>query len=377
MVKAERYPVLRHGRALFAVNAAFCKGCQKSMRGVTFDRHGGTEVLQYRDDLPIPEPGVGEVLLRIKAAAMNYNDIWARQGVPGMDFLMPHISGTDGAGIVEALGPNVTTVAVGDEVVVNGAFSCGDCTECIRGWPMFCKQFRIWGFETGPNQGSEADYATVPARNVIPKPANTSFAEVAAISNVLATAWRMLVTRANMRAGDHILVWGAAGGLGTAAVQLIRAFGAKSIAIVGSEEKGALVSSLGADYVLNRKTQRITKEVMRITGKRGVDIVFEHSGAETWEMSTHCLRWGGTIVTCGATTGFKAPLDIRFLWTKQQNYLGSHFATTAESRDSLRFIESGQVKAVIGETLPLKDIVRGHELLARGDVAGKIVLLPE
>lgn len=262
------------------------------MKGVTFDRHGGTEVLQYRDDLPIPEPGYGEVLLRIKAAAMNYNDIWARQGVPGMDFPLPHISGTDGAGIVEALGPNVTTVAVGDEVVVNGAFSCGDCVECVRGWPMFCPKFRIWGFETGPNQGSEAEYATVPARNVIPKPGNTSFEEVAAISNVLATVWRMLVTRARMGAGDCILVWGAAGGIGTAAIQLIRAFGAKSIAVVGSEDKAKLVSDLGADYVLNRKSQRITREVMKITRKRGVDIVFEHSGAATWEESTHCLRWG-------------------------------------------------------------------------------------
>lgn len=347
------------------------------MKGVVFERHGGPEVLEYRHDLPIPEIATNEVLLRIKAAAMNYNDIWARQGVPGMDFIFPHISGTDGAGVVEAVGADVRNVKVGDEVVVNGAFSCGNCTECVRGIPMFCPEFRIWGFETGPYQGSEAEYAAVPARNCILKPANTTFEEITAISNVLATVWRMLVTRARMQAGDTVLIWGATGGIGSAAIQLCRVFGAKSIAIVGNDAKGRLATDLGADYVINRKEQRVTREVLKITGKKGVDIVFEHSGAATWETSMHCLRWGGTIVTCGATTGFKAPLDIRFLWTKQQNYLGSHFATTAESHDSLRFVANGQIKAVIGETLPLSEIARGHDLLASGEVAGKIVLIPD
>ena len=347
------------------------------MKGVTFERHGGTEVLEYRDDLPIPEIGPNEVLLRVKASAMNYNCIWAREGVPGMDFIFPHMNGTDGAGIIEAVGNEVTNVKVGDEVVVNGAFSCGNCYECIRGVPMFCPEFLIWGFETGPNEGADAEYAKVPARNCIQKPQNTSFEEIAAIANVLATVWRMLVTRAKMQPGDHVLIWGAAGGIGSAAVQLCRVFGAVPIAVVGSEEKAKVVADLGAEHIINRKTQRVAREVLKITGRKGVDIVFEHSGAATWETSMHALRWGGTIVTCGATTGFKAPLDIRFLWTKQQNYLGSHFATTAESIDCLKFVESGQIKPVIGEVLPLSEIVRGHELLEAGEVSGKIVLIPE
>jgi NADPH2:quinone reductase len=348
-----------------------------AMKAVMFEKHGGTEVLQYRDDLPIPKIGPREVLLRIKAAAMNYNCIWARQGLPGMDFKLPHINGTDGAGVVVEVGSEVTTVKVGDEVVVNGAFSCGDCVECIRGVPMFCPHWRIWGFETGPNKGAEAEYAAVPARNCIPKPPNTSFAEIAAITNVLATVWRMLVTRARMQAGDTVLIWGATGGIGSAAIQLCRVFGAKTIAIVSSAEKAKVAAELGADYVINRTEQRVTREVMNITNKRGVDIVFEHSGAATWETSTYCLRWGGTIVTCGATTGFKAPLDIRFLWTKQQNYLGSHFASISETVDALRFVKSGQIKAVINEIMPLKDVVRGHEMLEKGEVIGKIVLIPE
>ena len=346
------------------------------MKAVTFDRHGGVEVLQYRDDLPIPEISPNDVLVRIKAAAMNYNDLWARKGLPGMDFILPHISGTDGAGVVEAVGSQVTHVAVGDEVMINGAFSCGHCTECNRGIPMFCEKFEIWGFQTGPNDGSEAEYGRVPARNVVPKPKNLSWEGAAAIGSVLVTVWRMLVVRAEMQPGDYVLVWGASGGLGSTAIQLCKAFGAKAIAIAGSDEKCQFATELGADFAINRNRQRINREVQKITNRRGVDIVLEHSGAETWETSTYCLKWGGTIVTCGATTGFNAPLDIRFLWNKQQNYLGSHMGSTAELVDALRFVENGHIKPVIMEVLPLEDIARGHEILESGDVKGKIVLIP-
>ena len=347
------------------------------MKAVTFERHGGVEVLQYREDLPVPEIGPTDVLLQIKAAAMNYNDIGARQGLPGMEFILPHISGTDAAGVVKEVGSAVTNVKVGDEVLVNGAFSCGVCRECIRGEPMFCPDFRIWGFQTGPNDGSEAEYGRVPARNLVPKPKDLSWEEASSIGSVLVTGWRMLVVRAKMQPGDTVLIWGATGGLGVMAIQLCRAFGVRTIAVAGDQEKCRFAEQLGADHVIDRSTQRIAREVMKITKRAGVDIVFEHTGAATWETSTHCLKWGGTIVTCGATTGFKAPLDIRFLWNKQQNYLGSHFGTTAELLDALRFVESGQIRPVVMETLALKDIVRGHEILGSGDVRGKIVLIPE
>ena len=347
------------------------------MKAVTFAEHGGVEVLQYRDDIPIPKPGPNEALIRIQAAALNYNVLWARKGLPGMDFIFPHINGTDGGGVVEEIGSEVTTVKVGDEVVVNGAFSCGDCVECVRGEPMFCPNFLIWGFQTGPNKGAEAQYAVVPARNCIQKPANIPMGEVVAIGGVLCTVWRMLITRSKMQAGDYVLIWGATGGLGTAAIQLCKVFGAIPIAIAGSDEKCQFAADLGADHVINRNKQRIAREVLKITNKRGVDIVLEHSGADTWETSTHCLKWGGTIVTCGATTGFKAPMDIRFLWNKQQNYLGSHFGSMAEEVAALKFVESGQIKGIISETLPLSEIRRGHELLESGDIFGKIVMVPE
>jgi len=241
---------------------------------------------------------------------------------------------------------------------------------------MFCPKFAIWGFQTGPNNGSEAEFGKVPARNVLPKPENVTWEGAAAIGSVLVTAWRMLVVRARLRPGDFVLVWGATGGLGTMAIQICRLLGAKSIAVVGSDAKCELAAGLGADYAINRTRQRINREVMRITERRGVDIVFEHTGADTWENSTYCLKWGGTIVTCGATTGFIAPLDIRFLWNKQQNYLGSHFGTTAELADALRFVRSGQIRPVVGEVLPLADIAAGHRLLEQGGVFGKIVLVP-
>lgn len=347
------------------------------MKAVTFEKHGGIEVLTYREDLPIPEIGPNDVLLEIKAAAMNYNDIWARTGVPGLEFILPHISGTDASGVVSAVGSGVTDVNVGDEVMVNGAFSCGACRECVRGEPMFCPRFRIWGFQTGPNDGSEAEFGRVPARNLVPKPPFLGWEEAATLGSVLVTAWRMLVVRSKMQPGDTVLVWGATGGLGLMAIQLCRAFGARTIAIAGSDEKCRLAEQYGADYALNRKTRRIAREVMKITGRRGVDIVFEHTGADTWETSMHCLKWGGTIVTCGATTGFKATLDIRFLWNKQQNYLGSHFGTTAELIDAMRFVENGQIKPVVMEVLPLREIARGHRILESGEVFGKIAVVPD
>lgn len=347
------------------------------MKAVTFDRHGGVEVLQYRDDVPLPKISPNEVLIRIKAAAMNYNCLWARNGLPGMDIIFPHTNGTDGAGVVEAIGSEVTNVKVGDEVLVNGGFSCGICYECIRGEPMFCPKFLIWGFQTGPNDGAEGEYAKAPARHVVRKPPGLSFEGAAAVGGVLTTVWRMLVTRARIRAGDVVLVWGATGGLGSVAIQLCKALKAKAIGIVGSDAKAELASQLGADYVINRKTQDIHAEVLRITGERGVDIVLEHSGADSWETSMNSLKHGGTIVTCGATTGFKTPMDLRCLWTKQQNYLGSHYGTTSEMIDCLRFVESGQIKPVIHDVLPLKDIVRGHQILESGDILGKVVLIPE
>jgi NADPH:quinone reductase-like Zn-dependent oxidoreductase len=345
------------------------------VKAIVFDQHGGTEVLGQRD-IPIPTISPNDALVRIRAIGVNYNDVWARRGLPGMDFIFPHISGSDAAGVVEAVGSEVKTVHVGDEVVVNGSFACGSCTSCGAGEPFNCAQYRIWGFETGPQQGAQAEYASVPARNLVPRPPNLSWEEAASMPLCLVTAWRMLTVRARIKPGDFVLIWGAAGGLGVMAIQICNVFGARAIAVASGDAKLEFCKQLGAEFQIDRRTQRVVREVQRITGRRGVDVVFEHVGAATWETSSLSLAWGGTIVTCGATTGFKAPLDLRFLWNKQQSYLGSHYGTAAELSDALQFVQRGLIRPVVMTTLPLEDVAQSHELLERDAAVGKIVLVP-
>jgi len=224
--------------------------------------------------------------------------------------------------------------------------------------------------------GAHGEFCKVPAVNVLPKPANLSFEEAATIPLVLVTVWRMLVTRAHIQAGDFVLVWGAAGGLGVMAIQIAKLYNAHAIAIASSDDKLELCRDLGADYVLHRKKHDIFQEVRKITGGRRADIVFEHTGAETWPISMQCLKWGGTIVTCGATSGFDAHMDIRLLWNKQQNYLGSHLGNKGELIDAMRFVAGGQIKPVVGQVLPLKDLARAQDLMETSTIAGKIAIVP-
>ena len=352
------------------------------MKAVVFEEHGGTEVLQYTD-IPEPEPGPYEVLIEVKAAGANFNDIWARRGMPGMKVIFPHVSGSDIAGVVRALGTEVTgtgfgssTVQVGDEVVVHPGLSCRTCDFCVTGQEFFCRQFRIWGFQSGPNDGGHSEFVTMPAVNVLPKPSNLSFEEAASLPLVLETAWRMLVSRAQIRPGEQVLIWGGVGGLGTMAIQICRMFGANPIPVVGGAEKVALAEELGATNVIDRKSQDVLAEVKAITGKVGVDVVFEHSGQETWPTSVAALRWGGRVVVCGASTGFEAMTDLRFLWNKQQNLLGSHLSNKAELSAALQAVEAGSIKPVIDQVLPLSDIASGQQLMEDLKVQGKVVYVP-
>jgi alcohol dehydrogenase len=345
------------------------------MKAIVFERNGGPEVLQY-EDIPVPTPGPNDVLIQVKASACNFNDIWARRGLPGIQIILPHISGSDAAGIVVETGSEVRNVKVGDEVLVHCGISCRQCDYCTRGEEFFCRDFKIWGFQTGPLDGAHAQYCKVPAVNVLPKPKNLTFEEAATIPLVLVTVWRMLVTRAQIRAGDFVLVWGAAGGLGVMAIQVARLYNANVIAVASSDDKLQLCHELGANYVLNRKKQDVFAEVRRITGGKRADIVFEHTGADTWPISMQCLKWGGTIVTCGATSGFDAQMDIRLLWNKQQNYLGSHLGNKGELVDAMRFVETGQIRPVVGEILPLEQMRHAHHLIESGTIAGKIAIVP-
>jgi len=284
---------------------------------------------------------------------------------------------------VAALGSEVTgtgfgssSLQVGDEVVVHPGLSCRTCDFCVTGQEFFCRQFRIWGFQSGPNDGGHSEYVTMPAVNVLPKPSNLSHEEAASMPLVLETAWRMLVSRAKVQPGEHVLIWGGVGGLGTMAIQICRMFGANPIPVVGSAQKVAKAEQLGAVNVIDRSSQDVVAEVKAITGKAGADIVFEHSGQETWPTSMAALRWGGRLVVCGASTGFEAVTDLRFLWNKQQNLLGSHLSNKAELSAALRAVESGAIKPVIDRVLPLSDVASGQQLMEDLQVQGKVVYVP-
>jgi alcohol dehydrogenase len=345
------------------------------MKAIVFEQNGGCEVLRY-EDAPEPKAGPNDVVLKVKASACNFNDIWARRGLPGMKIILPHISGSDAAGVVVEIGSEVKNVKVGDEVVVHCGISCRECYYCTRGEEFFCHDFKIWGFQTGPLDGAHAEYCRVPAANVLAKPMNLSFEEAATVPLVLVTVWRMLVSRAHVQAGDFVLVWGAAGGLGVMAIQVAKLFNARVIAVASSDDKLELCEKLGAEFVLHRKKHDIFQEVRRITDGRRADIVFEHTGADTWPISMQCLKWGGTIVTCGATSGLDAQTDIRLLWNKQQNYLGSHLGNKGELIEAMRFVEGGQIKPVVGEILPLHEMARAQHMMESSAIGGKIAIVP-
>jgi NADPH:quinone reductase-like Zn-dependent oxidoreductase len=352
------------------------------MKAVVFEEHGGTEVLSYTD-IPDPEPQPHEVLIEVKAAGANFNDIWARRGMPGMKVIMPHVSGSDVSGVVAAVGSAVSgtgfgsaPIQPGDEVVVHPGISCRICDMCVTGQEFFCRQFRIWGFQSGPNDGGHSELVTMPAVNVLPKPKNLTHEEAASMPLVLETAWRMLVSRARVQPGEHVLIWGGVGGLGTMAIQICRMFGANPIPVVGGAEKVAKAEELGAVNVIDRKSQDVVAEVKAITGKAGVDVVFEHSGQETWPTSMAALRWGGRLVVCGASTGFEAVTDLRFLWNKQQNLMGSHLSNKAELSAALKAVEAGHIKPVIDTVMSLSEVPRGQQLMEDLRVQGKIVYVP-
>jgi len=342
---------------------------------MVFRDHGEVNQL-HLEDIAEPTIGPNDCLIRVRAAGCNYNDIWARRGLPGMKIILPHVSGSDAAGEVVASGSEVTSLKPGDRVLVHPGLSCRACEACTSGNELFCRDFKIWGFQTGPNDGGYAELAKLPAVNLIPMPANLSFEQAASLPLVLETTWRMLVTRARLAPGDFVLIWGAAGGLGVMAIQICLLFNAKPIAVVSSAEKAALVRTLGAEHVIDRKTEDALARIREITGRRGVDIAFEHVGEATWSQSVQALKWGGTIVVCGATTGFDAPTDLRFLWNKQQNHLGSHLGTKAELLAALQFVESGQIKPVIDQVLPLTEAGQAQTRMESDQAAGKLILTP-
>lgn len=345
------------------------------MKAVVFHEHGGREVLKY-EDVPEPQPGPADVIIKVQGVSCNYNDVWARQGLSGMKFDLPHISGSDVAGEVVEVGSAVSTIQVGDKVIIHPGLSCRQCAACTSGHEYFCRRFKIYGFQTGPLDGGMAEYARIPEVNVIPMPSNLSWEEGAAIGLVLLTAWHMLIGRAQLKPGEDVLLWGASSGIGHVAIQLAKMAGARVIAVAGTDEKCAKARALGADECVNYNTQDVVAEVRRITGRKGVEVVFEHVGEATWERSIQAMSWGGRLVICGVTTGFDGRTDLRFLFQKQLSLLGSHQGNKAELLEGLKAVEAGKIKVVVDTVLPFRDAAKAHEMIETGDHFGKIVLKP-
>jgi NADPH:quinone reductase-like Zn-dependent oxidoreductase len=340
------------------------------MKAIVFHQHGGPEVLKYTD---APEPALraNEVLVRVRACALNHLDLWVRRGLPNVPIPLPHIPGSDIAGEIAKTGADVTTVRVGQKTVLAPLVSCGKCPACLAGLDNYCRQATNLGYMI---DGGCAEFVRAPEVNCVPYPENLKVEEAAAIPLVFQTAWHMLITRAALQPGEDVLILGAGSGVGTAAIQIAKFFGARVIATAGSDEKLAKAKELGADYLINHKTQKIRDEVRRITNKRGVDVVFEHVGMATWEDSLASLAPAGRLVTCGATTGYDAKVDLRFLFSRQLSLLGSYMGTKSELHTVMKLVASGKLKPVVDRVFPLAEAAAAHAYLESGSQFGKVVL---
>ena len=340
------------------------------MKAIVFTAHGGPEVLKYTD---APEPVVrpNEVLVRVKACALNHLDLWVRRGIPGVPFPLPHILGSDISGEIAQIGADVSTVRVGQKVVLAPGVSCGKCAFCVAGQDNRCRQFTNLGYMI---DGGCAEFARAPEVNCLPYPENLTFEEAASIPLVFQTAWHMLLSRAELQPGEDVLVLGAGSGVGSAAIQIAKFFGARVIATASNDDKLQKAKQLGADHLINHKSQKIRDEVRRITNKRGVDVVFEHVGTATWDDSLASLAAGGRLVTCGATTGYDAKVDLRFLFSRQLSLLGSYMGTKSELFSVMRLVASGRFKPIVDRVFPLAEAAAAHTYLESSSQFGKVVL---
>ena len=339
------------------------------MRAVCFHQHGGPEVLRY-EEVAEPELAAGEVLVRVRACALNHLDIWGRQGLPHVRIPMPHICGSDVAG--EVVGSSGSDVSAGRRVMLQPDISCGRCMACLSGKDNECPHYEVLGYLNHP--GGYAEYVKVPVQNIISIPDEIDFVQAAAFPLTFLTAWHMLMTRAQLKRGEDVLVLAAGSGVGQAAVQIAFMHGARVFATAGSPEKLERARALGAYEVIDHHTQDIADEVRRLTNKRGVDVVIEHVGEATWTKSVRALARGGRLVTCGATTGGNGALDLVSLFARQLTLHGSYMGTKGELMRAVRFFFTGQLKPVVDRTFPLADAAEAHRRMEASGQFGKIVL---
>ncbi|RKY89444.1 alcohol dehydrogenase [candidate division KSB1 bacterium] len=342
------------------------------MKASIFYQHGGLDVLKY-EDVKEPRIDADEVLIRVKACAMNHLDLWLRDGLPGIKIPLPHILGADISGIVEECGNVVSNVKTGDEVLLAPGLGCGHCEQCLSGNDNLCRYYTIIGYMV---DGGYAEYVKVPSKNVIPKPDNLTFEEASAIPLVFLTAWHMLVKRVNLKPGEVVLIHAAGSGVGSAAIQIAKMLGAKVIATASTREKLKKAEELGADFTINYQTTNFYQEVRKITNKKGVNVVFEHTGTATWDKSVKSLATNGRLVTCGATSGYEANLNLRFLFAKHISIYGSYMGGISEVWEVIKFFKEGKLKPVIDRTLTLKEASKAHKIMESRKQFGKIILIP-
>jgi NADPH:quinone reductase-like Zn-dependent oxidoreductase len=343
------------------------------MKAVVFNQHGGPEVLQYVD-VPNPRPGRGEVLIEVKATSINHIDIFLRRGMPGIKVPLPKIVGSDAAGIIRELGRDVSGLMPGQRVTINPGIACGHCEFCSAGFGSQCVS---WAMVGENRDGAYAEFVVVPAHIVLPIPDHISFEEAAAAPLVFLTAWSMMVGKGNIRPGEDVLILGAGAGVGTAAIQIAKLVGCRVFATASNAEKLQRAKELGADFLINYTAEEFDKTIRDLTNKRGVDIVVDYIGADTWVRSLRSARRGGRVLTCGATTGFAPQTDLRHIFFRQVQVLGSTMGSHREFLDVMKCVFRGQLKPVIDRVLPLPEARKGHELIEQRAVFGKIVLTNE
>ncbi len=340
------------------------------MKAAFFREHGGLDRIEY-GDLPDPSPGPGQIRVRIRAGAFNHLDIFVRKGIPGIPVSLPHIMGSDGAGVVDAVGPGVTRARPGDEVVMNPGINCGSCEFCLRGEHSLCVDFRLLGEHVA---GTFAELVVAPEINAYPKPAALTWEEAAAFPLTFLTAWRMLVTKARARPGESLLIVGIGGGVAVAALQIARLMGLAVWVTSGSADKLARAKALGADVGIDHSAVDFSREIRKLTGKRGVDMVLDSVGKATWKQSIASLAKGGRLLTCGATTGPDPPEDIARIFWNQLSIHGSTMGTHGEFAEMLRMFRDGRLRPVVDAVFPLSKAREAAFRLEEKRQFGKIVL---
>ena len=338
------------------------------MKAVRIHKHGGTDVLNI-DNIPNPVLTPDNVIIRIKAVALNHLDLWVRKGIKGIP--LPIILGSDGSGNIQEVGSNVKKLQVGDRVLIQPLYYCGKCKFCVNGQENYCNNWGIYGEHC---DGTLSEYISINYKNVYKIPDHVNFNQAAAFPLVAQTAYAMLVNRANIKKSDFVFIWGGSSGVGSMAIQIAKYIGSTVIATGSTEPKLGLAKKLGADYVLNYKSQNIVNEINKITDNHGVDVVVEHVGKATWKNSLRILGKGGRIVTCGATTGSEVMIDLRHLFHKQQSIFGSTMGSKSAFEKALELLINEKISPVVDRTFSLDEIAIAHDYLENGNQIGKVII---